>query len=606
MAQKVARKETVSPAVHSANSTGIPTQMKLDFEQYSGLSFDDVRVQYHSDKPAAIGALAYTQGAQVYLGPGQEKHLRHELGHVIQQKLGVVQPDTALPKGRAMNTDPGLEREADALGSLTAGQVTGGFSLPLKGPVPPFRSTVIQAQRISQIQYPAGQPGPLPLPGGLPLLVFESMGTTGTSFDEIFNQTQAYACPTICVFGFNCPEGGTLQGAPAIQTVFTTIEGTSYPHISYTFAFTWKSLPDTYYKMPFVEARLLIMETANACLSLYTNVNPDSVFYRWIDGDAKDDQHDFLRDPQFLKKDNFSVRKSVIFTGSYDWRSELERIPGAYSGFIKAVNNAERALRIKYYALLQELGPKSYAIPKDTDLPGFYFPETALMMNNVAHQYIASIDARGIVGAEEKTPQDKESMKIVSTLERHLGGAENIRFVPLIQTLNATKPIKHEFSDSPGQVSYWGKDMVNFFRNPRSDETAFITALKNLRQSAFDPKMWYFVPKSTYSAWEQESPDVQAAATGKTGPAATENALKIRLQVQFNAERREQEKNLWNYLQTSFQQASGSRRRNTAYSEISDFFNKQYDAQSRAQALANPLPKKSGTAAPVPAKKRKK
>lgn len=606
MAQKVARKERVSPAVHSANSTGIPTQMKLDFEQYSGLSFDDVRVQYHSDKPAAIGALAYTQGAQVYLGPGQEKHLRHELGHVIQQKLGVVQPDTALPKGRAMNTDPGLEREADALGSLTAKQVTGGFSLPLKGPVPPFRSTVIQAQRISQIQFPPGRPGPLPLPGGLPLLVFESMGTTVASFNEIFKQTQAYACPTICVFGFNCPEGGTLQGTPAIQTVFSTIEGTSYPHISYTFAFTWKSLPDTYYKMPFVEARLLITKTAHTCVNSLLNAPHASVFYRWIDGDAKDDQYNFLRDPQFLEIADSPADKPVIFTGSYDWRSELPKIPDAYDGFIKAVNSAERALRIKYYDLLQELGPASYDIPKDTDLPGFYFPETALMMNKTAHQSITSIDAREIVGAEEKTPQDKESMKIVSTLERCWGGAQNIRFVPLIQTLNATKPIKHEFSDSPGQVSYWGKDMVNFFRNPRSDEVAFITALKNLRQSAFDPKMWYFVPESTYSAWEQKSPGVQGAATGKTGPADTENALKIRLQVQFNAERREQESILWGYLQTSSQQASGSRKKNTAYSEISDFFNKQYNAQSRAQALAKPMSKKPGTAAPVPAKKRKK
>lgn len=74
------------------NLTGIPTQMKLDFERQSGLSFDDVRVHYNSDKPAQLKALAYTQGTQVYVGPGQERHLPHELGHVIQQKRGLVQP----------------------------------------------------------------------------------------------------------------------------------------------------------------------------------------------------------------------------------------------------------------------------------------------------------------------------------------------------------------------------------------------------------------------------------------------------------------------------------------------------------------------------------
>ena len=35
---------------------------------------------YNSDKPRKIGALAYTQGTQVHIGPGQERHLRHELG----------------------------------------------------------------------------------------------------------------------------------------------------------------------------------------------------------------------------------------------------------------------------------------------------------------------------------------------------------------------------------------------------------------------------------------------------------------------------------------------------------------------------------------------
>ena len=94
------------------NLTGIPTQMKLDFEQRSGMSFDDVRVHYNSEKPAQFHALAYTQGAQIYIGPGQERSLSHELGHVIQQKAGRVRP-TRWVCGQPVNDQPELEREAD-------------------------------------------------------------------------------------------------------------------------------------------------------------------------------------------------------------------------------------------------------------------------------------------------------------------------------------------------------------------------------------------------------------------------------------------------------------------------------------------------------------
>lgn len=105
--QKVEAAEVKKP-----NLTGIPTQMKLDFEQRSGLSFDDVRVHYNSDKPARLGAPAYTQGTQIHVGPGHESSLPHELGHVIQQKAGRVRP-TRWINGLPVNDQPELEREAD-------------------------------------------------------------------------------------------------------------------------------------------------------------------------------------------------------------------------------------------------------------------------------------------------------------------------------------------------------------------------------------------------------------------------------------------------------------------------------------------------------------
>ncbi len=101
-----------SPSVK--NETGIPDGMKAGFENLSGLSFDDVQVHYNSDKPAQLHAFAYTQGNQVHIAPGQEKHLGHELGHIVQQKEGRVQPTVQL-QGINVNDDEGLEKEADEM-----------------------------------------------------------------------------------------------------------------------------------------------------------------------------------------------------------------------------------------------------------------------------------------------------------------------------------------------------------------------------------------------------------------------------------------------------------------------------------------------------------
>lgn len=100
------------------NLTGIPDQTKENFENLSGFSFDDVRVHYNSPKPAQLQALAYTQGSEVHIAPGQEKHLGHELGHVVQQKQGRVQPTMQL-QGVNVNDNEGLEREADGFAKAT-------------------------------------------------------------------------------------------------------------------------------------------------------------------------------------------------------------------------------------------------------------------------------------------------------------------------------------------------------------------------------------------------------------------------------------------------------------------------------------------------------
>ncbi len=105
------------PIQRQENKTGLPDQLKSGMESVSGLSLSDVKVHRNSDKPAQLQAHAYAQGTDIHLGPGQEKHLPHELGHVVQQKKGRVKPTVQLKGKVNVNDDPGLEKEADVLGA---------------------------------------------------------------------------------------------------------------------------------------------------------------------------------------------------------------------------------------------------------------------------------------------------------------------------------------------------------------------------------------------------------------------------------------------------------------------------------------------------------
>jgi hypothetical protein len=98
------------------NNTGLPDNLKSGMENLSGMSLDHVKVHYNSAKPAAVQAHAYAQGSDIHLGSGQEKHLPHELGHVVQQAQGRVKPTTSIG-GMAVNDNAGLESEADVMGA---------------------------------------------------------------------------------------------------------------------------------------------------------------------------------------------------------------------------------------------------------------------------------------------------------------------------------------------------------------------------------------------------------------------------------------------------------------------------------------------------------
>jgi Domain of unknown function (DUF4157) len=145
------------------NRTGLPAPLKAGIEALSGHAMDDVKVHESSSKPAELQALAYTQGTDIYMGRGQERHLAHEAWHVVQQKQGRVRPTMQL-KGSSINDDAALEREADVMGQRAL-HMTASSNFALAGPVAPAASrSVIADSSPSQrqvVQRAVGNPANL-------------------------------------------------------------------------------------------------------------------------------------------------------------------------------------------------------------------------------------------------------------------------------------------------------------------------------------------------------------------------------------------------------------------------------------------------------------
>jgi hypothetical protein len=107
---------TTGKPLAAEKAVKLPENLKTGAENISGISMDDVKVHYNSTKPLQKQALAYAQGPEIHIGPGQEHCLAHEVWHVVQQKQGRVQP-TIQMMGDAVNDSPVLEAEADFMSS---------------------------------------------------------------------------------------------------------------------------------------------------------------------------------------------------------------------------------------------------------------------------------------------------------------------------------------------------------------------------------------------------------------------------------------------------------------------------------------------------------
>ena len=591
------RKEKSS--ARKENHTGIPTQLKERMEQSTGLSFDDVRVHYNSDLPARLDALAYTRGNQVEIGPGQERHLPHELGHVVQQKLGAVRANAMHSSGVALNTDAGLEHQADEIG---AGKKISASSGEQSQVIQLYKECVVADKELYDKTPPTNSDKKHSFGDSKkPMMVFESMGTQLDDCEKIYEQTCNYDGNTICVFGLN--ENNKKNNLAKLQEnvkkhpIKTDARKNGFLHLLYLFAFTWEPLDkekNDGYEMPFIEARLVVMDNAEKIVEENIGEDNNHVLYRWIDADAREDTSNDVS-PAVL---NLLAHNGdpKILSGRYDWQHENGAVADVdpdkvnaetcentklYDLFFMKVNEAEHKLRNYFHYLsnqrnanaensseerygiheraLQDTDFKGkYGLYKKIDvkkgnfLPGYYLPETALVMNKIAHKTIRSklhkqLEALG--KDETMMVQVKESMQAAGMLT----GKDVIMYDP---KLSVQKPLKNEFA----QNSYWGDNMLSFLskdpteeelekhnKEPKgsiaisAEERIFIDALKNLRQSAF--KKWYFKEDSDWNNWEDWRENEKYWATYPIGSDEY-------LQKWFNIKKCTLEMELWIFLQT--------------------------------------------------------
>jgi len=141
-----------APAGGGGRGSPLPDDVRAKMERALGADFSSVRI-HEGPEAAAVGAVAYTRGTDIYFQPGQydptspagQELLGHELTHVVQQAQGRVAATTQA-KGQEINDDPALEQEADAMGALAArGEVARSASVTSAAP-----GSVVQGKNLRQ------------------------------------------------------------------------------------------------------------------------------------------------------------------------------------------------------------------------------------------------------------------------------------------------------------------------------------------------------------------------------------------------------------------------------------------------------------------------
>lgn len=153
---KFATESPAQPSTAKSNNTGLPDNLKSGIEHLSGMSMDHVKVHYNSSQPAQLNALAYAQGSDIHVAPGQEQHLPHEAWHVVQQAQGRVRPTMQMQGSVPVNDDAGLEREADVMGAKA---LQGVFGSPVDHVKPETQPYSVAQCKIDKLRIGIIGPG---------------------------------------------------------------------------------------------------------------------------------------------------------------------------------------------------------------------------------------------------------------------------------------------------------------------------------------------------------------------------------------------------------------------------------------------------------------
>lgn len=530
------------------NSAEIPKDLRNNLEQMSGISFEDVRVHYTSPRPAAINALAYAQGNHIYLGPGQEQHLPHELGHVLQQKQGRVQSSVQIG-AMQVNRDASLEGEADRLGMQALqlqheGSGKTGETMQLrKGN---GENTILQlaghvnfGNGMNRIPQAGGQAPNPPAVQGKPTIYYESFGDNRAQLLEVYRQSCRYSGRTVCILGLN-KKNGRPTDADLVRSMNSLrndiIAEYQNGHDACLVAFTWTETEEEGgYTFPYFEVRSKLMSIAEGLAA-----GEEKVLFRWIDRDAADDTTEQTRGLQGLAINE----KPAVYTGAYDW--DTSQWSGGAEGSLEkkkldvfyALNRCERELRAYYWKLHRSLAQHGQE--------AFYIPEPVLLMNKSAHtamrenllQRIAEREASGNPNAG----QQKESMTALGGAHKALtakdlemrrnqnanqAGNQNGNqarnrnanqagnrgpsvHIVYKKDFSVTKPDKRRRLPNGGETSYL-QELENlverYFNRGGREQNWFhllVGVLQNLRQSAFDDGQWSFTSDAAHSHWEQQ------------------------------------------------------------------------------------------------------
>lgn len=109
--------ETQSDDGYGKYPAGIVDTLKK-IERKNRVPMTGVDIRFHSAFPAQMDAKATSfGGSQVDIGPGQEACINHELGHIVQQRMGMVKA-TGKIGGRWVNTNQSLEEDATRRGTV--------------------------------------------------------------------------------------------------------------------------------------------------------------------------------------------------------------------------------------------------------------------------------------------------------------------------------------------------------------------------------------------------------------------------------------------------------------------------------------------------------